>query len=130
MGLYLVHTERASVYWPILGSVARQAQAIGLHVDPKTNLPDQDLRRRIWWSIVQQDVLLSSIFGRPLAVTSFTCRITNPDVEVTGTSCLRVKSQFATLQRRYLMENLFDEWTNAQLSQYKNDLLDWYKSLP
>lgn len=134
MGLYLVHTERASTFWPILGSIARQAQAIGLHVEPKYNpLPDQDLRRRIWWAIVQQDVLLSSIFGRPLAISSFTCQITNPEKRNHingGTSCLRVSSEFAMLQRRYLMENLFDEWTDEQLDQFKNDLLAWYGSLP
>lgn len=139
IGIYLLHTERASNAWPILGSITRQAQSIGLHVEPSSirgcaTIEERELRRRLWWTIVQQDVLLSSIFGRPLAVSRFTCRVTQ-----SGNSLERIERQpsyqeilceFSIFARRHLNEDQEQEWSEVQLKQFKDDLLSWYSGLP
>lgn len=83
VGLYLRNTDRTASFWPLLGSITRQAQAIGLHIDPVRLRPQPDPldavnRRTLWWAIVLQDAQLSAIYGRPLAIAWFTTRVTNP----------------------------------------------------
>lgn len=128
MGLYLLQTERVAVYWPIHGSIVRQAQAIGLHIEPKRALPDQQFRRQLWWAIVQQDVLLSSIFRLPLAISNFTCKTSDSSLQVSR--CFKAQAEFAILERRHLMHNMNQEWGKRQLDRFKTDLLRWYDSKP
>jgi hypothetical protein len=130
MGLYLIQTERISTFWPILGSIARQAQAIGLHVEPRRAMPDQQLRRQIWWAIVQQDVLLSSVFRLPLAVSSFSCQPADPDSSTEVSGCVLAQAQFAMLERRHLMGNMDQEWDRMQLNGFRGDLIGWYLGKP
>ena len=126
MGLYLLQTERVAVYWPIHGSIVRQAQAIGLHIEPKEGIPDRQFRRQIWWAIVQQDVLLSSVFRLPLAVSNFSCRVSDGQQR----SCFDGEAEFAILERRHLMDNMNQEWKKQQLDNFKGDLFAWYSSKP
>ncbi|PWN46874.1 hypothetical protein IE53DRAFT_390977 [Violaceomyces palustris] len=79
IGKYLVYTERSAGLWPMLGCIVRQAQSIGLHVDPQRmrrgnwKPEEEDLWRRLWWAIVHQDLRLSTMYGRPFAVSTFSC---------------------------------------------------------
>jgi hypothetical protein len=134
IGVYLLHTERASNAWPILGNVMRQAQSIGLHVEPSQRLSseERELRRKLWWTIIQQDVLLSSIFGRPLAVSRFTCRITNETGNDSGRSSSYQEAlcEFSVLARRHLNEDQEQEWDSEQVAGFKKELLSWYGALP
>lgn len=147
IGVYLVYTERAANFWPMLGSIARQAQSIGMHMDPtlfkNASEDERSLRRRLWWTIVQQDVLLSSIFGRPLAVSQFNCRVSSQTTETLsythssrctafeqGRTYQEIQSEFSIFARRYINENQFRKWNNAQLQEFKDDLYAWYNDLP
>ena len=53
IGIYLLNSERASDFWPELGSTIRQAICMGLHIDPMQLYPgmsqkDAEVRRRMW----------------------------------------------------------------------------------
>lgn len=56
-------------YW--VGVAARIATGLGMHRDPASNtFADSDRRmwRRVWWILVQYDVLISLSYGRPQAM--------------------------------------------------------------
>jgi hypothetical protein len=137
IGVYLRNTERSASFWPLLGSIARQAQAIGLHVDPtmhRSHMEDdvQVLRRQLWWAIVQQDAQLSSIFGRPLAISSFSTRISArlSALEGPGSDYHEASCCLAILARRRLERPPEIGHTAQELEQWTDDSLDWYRRLP
>lgn len=138
IGAYLLNTERAASFWPLLGSVARQAQSIGLHVDPYKIKPDWDpvevdIRRRLWWAVVHQDVILSSIFGRPLGITRFSCRFPgnrssgDPSASITYAV---LQCEFSQLARIYLDENQDRSWSQAKVIDFTEKVLEWYMKVP
>ncbi|KAI3484686.1 hypothetical protein L1887_52112 [Cichorium endivia] len=134
IGSYLLNTERAASFWPLLGSVARQAQSIGLHVDPYKirrdwDAVEADTRRRLWWAAVHQDAILSSIFGRPLGITRFSCRFPAPPAPGTVTYA-RLQCEFSQFARTYLDENQENSWSQAQVIEYTERVLQWYMNIP
>ncbi|KAG0647645.1 Repressor of drug resistance 1 [Hyphodiscus hymeniophilus] len=75
LGFVLSNDMRAEASWAILGLTCRLAQALGLHRGPHesariSNTAANDLpRRKLWWTIVWQDSLLSLSFDRsPIAM--------------------------------------------------------------
>ncbi|SPO20621.1 uncharacterized protein UTRI_00097 [Ustilago trichophora] len=137
IGAYLLNTERAASFWPLLGSVARQAQSIGLHLDPYKIKRDwdpveADTRRRLWWAVVHQDVILSSIFGRPLGITRFSCRfpgttLANPSG---ATTYATLQCEFSQFARIYLDENQDRSWSQAKIIDFTDKVLQWYMHIP
>lgn len=72
--LYMVNNDRCTDAWCFIGGVIKQAQCLGLHIDPSKLNPhmpvlEQELRRRVWWSIQTWDVFLGIAFGWPAGVT-------------------------------------------------------------
>ncbi|PHH66857.1 hypothetical protein CDD80_896 [Ophiocordyceps camponoti-rufipedis] len=74
-------TPRAEDLWVQLGSVVRRAMTMGMHRDPLECEPRMtvfigELRRRLWFTIVDTDVLLSLSCNLPSLVRDgdFTCR--------------------------------------------------------
>ncbi|KAJ9477151.1 C6 transcription factor [Pseudozyma hubeiensis] len=138
IGAYLLNTERAASFWPLLGSVARQAQSIGLHVDPYKMKPDwdpveADTRRRLWWAVVHQDVILSSIFGRPLGITRFSCRFpgTRDVGDTSGAITYAVlQCEFSQLARTCLDENQDRSWSQTRIIEFTEQVLQWYMHIP
>lgn len=137
IGAYLLNTERAASFWPLLGSVARQAQSIGLHVDPYKIRRDwdpveADTRRRLWWAVVHQDVILSSIFGRPLGITRFSCRFpgTTGDNSRGPTTYATLQCEFSQFARTYLDENQDRSWSQAKIIEFTDKVLQWYMGIP
>ncbi|KAI1608724.1 fungal-specific transcription factor domain-containing protein [Exophiala viscosa] len=55
------------------------AQQTGLH--RRRALPDKRLRRRIWWTLVARDCLISAAHGRPAAINLEDCDVPRPTVE-------------------------------------------------
>lgn len=56
-------------YW--VGVAARIATGLGMHRDPSSNkfvATDRRTWRRVWWILVQYDVLISLSYGRPQAM--------------------------------------------------------------
>ncbi|KAF7926207.1 uncharacterized protein EAE98_006502 [Botrytis deweyae] len=75
LGFVLANDMKAEASWALIGLTCRLAQALGLHRGPNesgrfTSSEDNDLpRRKLWWTIVWQDSLLSLSFDRsPIAV--------------------------------------------------------------
>ncbi|PWZ02984.1 hypothetical protein BCV70DRAFT_156181 [Testicularia cyperi] len=134
IGAYMLNSERAASFWPLLGSVARQAQSIGLHVDPeqiKSNWDpvELDTRRRLWWAVVHQDVILSGIFGRPLGITRFSCRFpASPDPSTRTFATLQC--EFSEFARIYLDENQDRSWSQDQITSFTEKVLQWYMGIP
>lgn len=80
INVYLYASERAADVWTLLGSLVRQAIAVGLHVDPVSMDPgvsmrDAEVRRRVWWSIAGLDALTCVLFGRPSCIKYYTTNL-------------------------------------------------------
>ncbi|KAJ9099939.1 hypothetical protein QFC21_003945 [Naganishia friedmannii] len=80
IGIYLLNSERASDFWPELGSIIRQAICMGLHIDPMHIYPhmsqkDAEVRRRMWWTIAGLDALVCLSLGRPSSITYYTTKL-------------------------------------------------------
>ncbi|KAI8451127.1 hypothetical protein BY996DRAFT_4586403, partial [Phakopsora pachyrhizi] len=74
LSLYMVNNGRCTDAWCFIGGVIKQAQCLGLHIDPSKLNPhmpvyEQEVRRRIWWSTQTWDVYLGIAFGWPAGVT-------------------------------------------------------------
>ncbi|KAH9807575.1 hypothetical protein DFH28DRAFT_1004479 [Melampsora americana] len=74
LSLYMVNNGRCTDAWCFIGGFIKQAQCLGLHIDPKKLDPnqttlDQEVKRRIWWAIQTWDISLSIAFGWPAGVT-------------------------------------------------------------
>ncbi|KAJ4003464.1 hypothetical protein NW752_012080 [Fusarium irregulare] len=54
----------------ICSLAVRTAYMLGLHLDPPSNLPsrEQELRRRLWWSVFELDTKVGIKVGRPFLV--------------------------------------------------------------
>lgn len=134
IGSYLLNTERAASFWPLLGSVARQAQSIGLHVDPYKIKADwdpveADIRRRLWWAVVHQDVILSGIFGRPLGITRFSCKFPGSS-DPNNRTFATLQCEFSQYARVYLDENQDRSWSQHQVTDFTEKVLQWYMQIP
>ncbi|KAH8811255.1 fungal-specific transcription factor domain-containing protein [Xylogone sp. PMI_703] len=75
LGFVLSNDMKAEASWAMIGLTCRLAQALGLHRGPneggrgQQSTADDAPRRRLWWTIVWQDSLLSLSFDRsPIAV--------------------------------------------------------------
>lgn len=62
----------AEEHWQATNALVRAAMVLGLHRDPRQFKPipplQADLRRRLWWSIVEMDMWASLSYGMPTAV--------------------------------------------------------------
>ena len=65
--------------WILLGLTIRLAQSIGLHQKSSSLDPDtQELHRKIWWSVMWQDALLSFSYDRPHGAVTMDCGVPHP----------------------------------------------------
>ncbi|KAK6535675.1 hypothetical protein TWF694_002128 [Orbilia ellipsospora] len=73
-----VRSDRVGDLWHASGQTLRQALMMGLDKDPgklpKTSPSQAELRRRIWYTIVEQDLMASLLCNMPCMVPYFTCR--------------------------------------------------------
>ncbi|CAL1698140.1 unnamed protein product [Somion occarium] len=71
LSAYLADRGRVSEAWKLCGTAIRNAQALGLHRDPRWRKweamgpVEKDLRMATWWLLAVGDRLLSYILGRP-----------------------------------------------------------------
>ncbi|KAJ9606378.1 hypothetical protein H2200_009339 [Cladophialophora chaetospira] len=72
-----VSTNTSSFWCRITVSLAQQ---IGIH-NTKKAVPNESLRRRLWWSIVARDCLISVAHGRPQAICLEDCDVPRPTVD-------------------------------------------------
>ncbi|TAQ90966.1 hypothetical protein B7494_g736 [Chlorociboria aeruginascens] len=80
-GFVLSNDMKAEGSWALIALTCRLAQALGLHRGPHENTRSQqpaasDLpRRKLWWTIVWQDSLLSLSFDRAPIATMTRCQL-------------------------------------------------------
>ncbi|CAM1508921.1 Fc.00g026600.m01.CDS01 [Cosmosporella sp. VM-42] len=77
-GLVLINDMKAEASWALMGLTCRLAQSIGMHRQGVAQgiLDSQDIvRRRVWWSCVWHDTLMSLSFDRSPVTNSSTCSI-------------------------------------------------------
>ncbi|KAK5045511.1 hypothetical protein LTR84_009129 [Exophiala bonariae] len=69
--------------WMKIGLAIRFAQALHLHQEPDSTIPDheQEARRRTFWSIYLLDRLISISSHRPTMLTDIDCIVRLPDAE-------------------------------------------------
>ncbi|KAI1311140.1 fungal-specific transcription factor domain-containing protein [Xylaria venustula] len=68
---YLLNHARMHEAWAIFGILVRHIQALGLHRHSQlsgANCIRYEYRKRLFWSVYIHDRILSSMFGRPLAM--------------------------------------------------------------
>ncbi|KAK4946551.1 hypothetical protein LTR10_014403 [Elasticomyces elasticus] len=70
-------SSNTSTYW--VRVAVSLAQQMGLH--RKRAVPDEGLRRRIWWTLVARDCLISAAHGQPTAINLEDCNVDRPTVE-------------------------------------------------
>ncbi|KAI9609629.1 hypothetical protein H4Q26_007594 [Puccinia striiformis f. sp. tritici PST-130] len=78
--LYMVNNDRCTDAWCFIGGVIKQAQCLGLHIDPSKLNPhmpvlEQELRRRVWCLIGQALAAPPSL--PPQGVTELTYHVFN-----------------------------------------------------
>ncbi|KJR89030.1 fungal specific transcription factor domain protein [Sporothrix schenckii 1099-18] len=54
----------------VLAQAVRTAQILGLHTEPSADLPyaEEELRKRVWWTVWMTDTKISSKLGRPCLI--------------------------------------------------------------
>ncbi|KAM0716052.1 hypothetical protein Q7P37_008566 [Cladosporium fusiforme] len=67
-----------SEYWLRIG--VGLAHQIGLHREPSPG-PKKEIRRRVWWTLVVRDALISVSRGRPRAIQSEDFDVSSPTLE-------------------------------------------------
>lgn len=79
VSILLVELNFKSAGWIWLGNAVRIAQDIGLHHESQPCPSAEDeMRRRVWWSIYACDRLLALEFGRPPIIDDSDCEIGLP----------------------------------------------------
>ncbi|KAF2100887.1 hypothetical protein NA57DRAFT_65223 [Rhizodiscina lignyota] len=69
----------ASSFWLHMGVAL--AHQIGLHREPNPKLADAALRRRLWWTLVTRDCMISMSHGRPRAINNEDCDVRPLSIE-------------------------------------------------
>ncbi|KAK5675706.1 hypothetical protein LTS10_011806 [Elasticomyces elasticus] len=121
-----------SEYWLKIG--VGLAYQIGLHREPPVGV-HRAMRRRVWWSLVVRDALISVSRGRPRAIQLSDCRVGRPDSEDFPESptsgelfvsyvdiCCALGDVVESFSR--------DSMTRDKRSATENVLFRWTRSLP
>ncbi|KAI0442407.1 fungal-specific transcription factor domain-containing protein [Xylaria telfairii] len=155
--LYLLNHARMHEAWWLFGIVIRHIQALGLHRCSqlaRTNPIRYECRKRLFWCVYIYDRILSSMFGRPLAIhdddiDQEECALANDeDIEESrcrltenGAFCLSAGLVHYARLARILGQILKGFYTpSARLqdisqlyvsaSQFEKALQEWQKDLP
>ncbi|KAH7132729.1 fungal-specific transcription factor domain-containing protein [Dactylonectria macrodidyma] len=72
--VHLQSTTYSSRCWNIVGLAMRVAQSLGLHLNGSesgtSNQREREMRRRVWYTCVTLDRLISTTFGRPAMLSN------------------------------------------------------------
>ncbi|RMZ84918.1 hypothetical protein DV738_g20, partial [Chaetothyriales sp. CBS 135597] len=108
MLLRCVRLDKQSELWEMTGSLLRQALVMGMDRDPSERAEpctpfEAELRRRLWISVVELDMMMAILCNMPCLVPGFTCRAPKnlDDVEL-------LSEELDALESRP-----FDEWTDG-----------------
>ncbi|RMZ90457.1 hypothetical protein DV736_g2305, partial [Chaetothyriales sp. CBS 134916] len=108
MLLQCMRLDRQSELWELTGSILRQALVMGMDRDPSERIEactpfEAELRRRLWMSVVEMDMMMSILCNMPCLIPDFTCRAPKnlDDLELLSEGLDALPSR------------PFDEWTDG-----------------
>lgn len=79
--LHLNNTNHKDSSWTLTGTAVRIAVAIGLHREAKAPLHTplaRELRKRVWWTLYQFELMQAASLDRPSAIDDAACSAGNP----------------------------------------------------
>ncbi|PCG91943.1 Transcription factor [Penicillium occitanis (nom. inval.)] len=129
--VYSVNIDSASAWLRFASNIAYQ---VGLHKEPKTKI-NTGYRRRLWWTLVARDCLVSAGQGRPRIFNLADC-----DVKPISTEDFGADEQYAKVFVAYVKVCLIlgdlceshrrGEVSTLQRDNVRNRLFWWLKELP
>ncbi|KAL4961715.1 transcription factor domain-containing protein [Aspergillus stella-maris] len=147
LALYTLFATTGPSIWHVLGTAIRLATSLGLQkARQPTNLIDDEMAKRAFWSLYNLDRLISSTLGRPLGIADEDITVSLPrelnddGVEAPGTSTMTIPLQVVRLRRifsriyRYLYSTNQPPPSRTELTQYlahfRQELDEWRSSSP
>ncbi|EXJ72512.1 uncharacterized protein A1O5_05017 [Cladophialophora psammophila CBS 110553] len=126
-----VSTNTSSFWCRITVSLAQQ---MGLHSNKKS-VPNESLRRRLWWSIVARDRLISVAHGRPQAISLEECDIPRPTLEdfpnATSTGLFFIAYvDLSLIMGRFAQHEIRKSSSKDYITGIEDSLYRWTKNLP
>ncbi|KAF2998767.1 hypothetical protein E8E14_005461 [Neopestalotiopsis sp. 37M] len=79
--LHLNNTNHKDSSWTLTGTAVRIAIAVGLHREAKAPLHTplaRELRKRVWWTLYQFELMQAASLDRPSAIDDAACSAGNP----------------------------------------------------
>lgn len=120
LALYTLFAAAGPSVWHILGTAIRLATSLGLHKSPpSSSLVEEEMAKRVFWSLYNLDRLIAATLGRPLGISDEDISVDLPRelnddwVEAPGASSMTIPLQVIKLRRifsqiyRYCMAMLY-----------------------
>ncbi|KAL4779151.1 fungal-specific transcription factor domain-containing protein [Aspergillus varians] len=147
LALYTLFATTGPSIWHVLGTALRLATSLGLHkARQPTNLIDDEMSKRAFWSLYNLDRLIASTLGRPLGLADEDITVSLPrelnddGTEAPGASSMTIPIQVIRLRRifsriyRYLYSPNQPSPSPNELSlnlrHFRQELDDWRTSSP
>ncbi|KAL6230008.1 hypothetical protein BDW75DRAFT_81034 [Aspergillus navahoensis] len=147
LALYTLFATTGPSIWHVLGTALRLTTSLGLHkARHSTNLLDDEMNKRAFWSLYNLDRLIASTLGRPLGIADEDITIPLPrelnddGTEIPGASSMTIPIQVIRLRRifsriyRYLYSANQPPLTPTELSlnlrHFRQELDDWRTTSP
>ncbi|KAL4986596.1 fungal-specific transcription factor domain-containing protein [Aspergillus falconensis] len=147
LALYTLFATTGPSIWHVLGTALRLTTSLGLHkARHPTNLLDDEMTKRAFWSLYNLDRLIASTLGRPLGIADEDITVPLPrelnddGTETPGASSMTIPIQVIRLRRifsriyRYLYSTNQPQPTPAELSlnirHFRQELDDWRTTSP
>ncbi|KAL4882581.1 fungal-specific transcription factor domain-containing protein [Aspergillus karnatakaensis] len=147
LALYTMFATTGPSVWHVLGTALRLATSLGLHkARQPTNLVDDEMAKRAFWSLYNLDRLIASTLGRPLGIADEDITVAlplelNDDwTEAPGASSMTIPIQVIRLRLIFSHIYRYLYSTNQQpppptelsltLRHFRHELDDWRTSSP
>ena len=106
LALYTMFATTGPSVWHVLGSAMRLATSLGLHKSrPAASLIEEEMAKRVFWSLYNLDRLIAVTLGRPLGIADEDITVGLPRefnddwTETPGTSSITIPLQVMRLRR-------------------------------
>ncbi|KAL4767963.1 fungal-specific transcription factor domain-containing protein [Aspergillus nidulans var. acristatus] len=147
LALYTLFATTGPSIWHVLGTALRLTTSLGLHkARHPTNLHDDEMTKRAFWSLYNLDRLIASTLGRPLGIADEDITVSLPrelnddGTETPGTSSMTIPIQVIKLRRifsriyRYLYSTNQPPPNPTELSinlrHFRQELDEWRSTSP
>ncbi|KAL4814981.1 fungal-specific transcription factor domain-containing protein [Aspergillus spinulosporus] len=147
LALYTLFATTGPSIWHVLGTALRLTTSLGLHkARHPTNLHDDEMTKRAFWSLYNLDRLIASTLGRPLGIADEDITVSLPrelnddGTETPGASSMTIPIQVIKLRRifsriyRYLYSTNQPPPTPTELSinlrHFRQELDEWRSTSP